>query len=147
MRRSRKPLGCKASEVQILHSPNYFTPMFIKNLKNCRKFIAGDSSVLREILNARKGDFSFGYSLAHAIVKPGKTTKPHKLKTSEVYYVLEGRGKMHIDKETGKVQAGDAIYIPPRCLQYIENTGKSDLIFLCIVDPAWCLLDEEIVGR
>jgi mannose-6-phosphate isomerase-like protein (cupin superfamily) len=120
--------------------------MFIKNPKNCKKFVAGDSCVLRELLNARKGKFAFGYSLAHAVVKPKKTTKPHKLKTSEVYYVLGGIGRMHINKETRKVQSGDAIYIPPRSLQYIENIGKSDLIFLCIVDPAWRLRDEVVIG-
>lgn len=120
--------------------------MFIKNLKSCDKFIAGDSSVLRELLNARKGKFALGYSLAHAVVKPKKATKPHKLKTSEVYYVLEGIGRMHINKETSNARPGDTIYIPPRSLQYIENTGKSNLIFLCIVDPAWCLQDEEVIG-
>ncbi|MFH1397169.1 MAG: cupin domain-containing protein [Candidatus Omnitrophota bacterium] len=119
--------------------------MFIRNLKSCKKFIAGDSSVLRELLNARKGNFAFGYSLAYAVVGPKKATKPHKLKTSEVYYVLEGRGRMYINKESRGVHPGDTIYIPPRCLQYIENTGESDLVFLCIVDPAWCIEDEEII--
>ena len=27
--------------------------------------------------------------------------------------------------------------IPPGSTQYIENTGNSDLKFLCIVEPAW----------
>ncbi len=120
--------------------------MFIRNLKSCKKFIAGDSSVLRELLNARKGEFAFGYSLAHAVVKPKKATKPHKLKTSEVYYVLEGIGRMHINKEVSNVRPGDTIYIPPDRLQYIENIGKSDLVFLCIVDPAWRLQNEEVIG-
>ncbi len=120
--------------------------MFIRNLKSCKKFIAGDSSVLRELLNARKGEFAFGYGLAHAVVKPKKATKPHKLKTSEVYYVLEGIGRMHINKEVSNVRPGDTIYIPPDRLQYIENIGKSDLVFLCIVDPAWRLQNEEVIG-
>jgi len=28
--------------------------------------------------------------------------------------------------------------------QYIENTGDSDLKFLCIVDPAWREENEEV---
>jgi mannose-6-phosphate isomerase-like protein (cupin superfamily) len=119
--------------------------MIIKRLSECREFISGDKAVLRELLNARKDGFKFRYSLAHAILKPGKNTKPHRLKTSEVYYILEGKGIMHIDSENSKVNSGCAIYIPPKAVQYLENCGKSDLIFLCIVDPAWRREDEEII--
>ncbi|MCG2734954.1 MAG: hypothetical protein L6282_01035 [Candidatus Methanoperedenaceae archaeon] len=52
---------------------------------------------------------------------------------------------MHINEESSKVHPGAAIYIPPRSMQYINNTGKTDLIFLCIVDPAWRREDEEII--
>ena len=52
---------------------------------------------------------------------------------------------MHIDKETAKVRSGQAVYIPPGSVQFIENTGRSDLDFLCIVDPAWRPEDEEIL--
>ena len=54
---------------------------------------------------------------------------------------------MHIDNELEKVYAGQAIYIPPNSVQYIENIGKSDLKFLCIVDPAWKKEDEEILWK
>jgi mannose-6-phosphate isomerase-like protein (cupin superfamily) len=37
------------------------------------------------------------------------------------------------------------IYIPPKGVQYIENTGDSDLEFLCIVDPPWFPEAEEEV--
>ncbi|MDD5561983.1 MAG: cupin domain-containing protein [Candidatus Omnitrophica bacterium] len=119
--------------------------MFIKKLEDCPKFISGDKAILRELLHADKGKFKFRYSLAHAVVKPGKTTNPHKLKTSEVYYILKGSGLMYIDKKTAKVNSGCAIYIPPSSTQYIKNTGKANLEFLCIVDPAWRKEDEEII--
>jgi len=120
--------------------------MFIKKLKDCSKFISGDNAILRELLHADKGNFKFRYSLAHAVVKPGKITTPHKLKTTEVYYIVKGSGLMHIDKKASKVTSGCVIYIPPRSTQYIKNTGKSNLEFLCIVDPAWRKEDEEIKG-
>ena len=118
--------------------------MYIKNLKDCPEFISGDHAVLRELLHADKGDFAFGYSLAHAIVKPGHVTTPHRLKTTEVYYILEGEGLMHINEESSSVKAQDAVYKPPHARQYIANTGKKDLIFICIVDPAWQKQDEEV---
>ena len=52
---------------------------------------------------------------------------------------------MHIDGESAPVHPGQAIYIPPHALQHIENTGTSDLKFLCIVDPAWRAEDEEVL--
>jgi mannose-6-phosphate isomerase-like protein (cupin superfamily) len=116
--------------------------MLIRHLKDCPEFISGDGCALRELLHAEKGGFAFRYSLAHAVVKPGQTTTRHVLKTSEVYYILEGRGRMHIDRESREVTAGDAIDIPPHAAQYISNIGASDLVFLCIVDPAWRKEDE-----
>ena len=119
--------------------------MFIRQLKDCPEFIAGDACHLRELLNAKTDKRAFRYSLAHAVVKPGIKTKPHSLKTSEVYYILEGQGRMHVNEATAEVGPGTVIDIPPEALQWIENTGKTDLGFLCIVDPAWCSEDEKIL--
>ncbi len=119
--------------------------MFIRQLKDRPEFIAGDACRLRELLNAKTDKRAYRYSLAHAVVKPGIKTKPHSLKTSEVYYILEGEGRMHVDSEVAEVGPGDVIDIPPKAIQFIENTGKADLVFLCIVDPAWCPANEEIL--
>lgn len=119
--------------------------MFISDIKYCEEFIAGDNTILRELLHPDKASLSIRYSLAHARVRPGKASYRHKLKTSEVYYILEGEGIMHIDDESQKVSPHQAIYIPPNAVQFIQNTGNDDLVFLCIVDPAWRLEDEEIV--
>jgi mannose-6-phosphate isomerase-like protein (cupin superfamily) len=121
--------------------------MFIKDLKDCEEFIAGDGSILRELLHPDKADLTIRYSLAHAIVKSGQVTKPHRLKNPEVYYILEGEGKIHINDYISKVIPDQAVYIPPDSKQYIQNTGKTDLIFLCIVDPAWRKQDEEVLDK
>lgn len=122
--------------------------MFIKKFQDCTEFIAGDDTILREIISPLNdnADLKIRYSLAHAILKPNKKSYPHKLKTSEVYYILEGEGIMHIDDEAARVSAGDTIYIPPNSSQHIENSGAVDLKFLCIVDPAWRKEDEEVLG-
>jgi mannose-6-phosphate isomerase-like protein (cupin superfamily) len=118
--------------------------MYVQDLEECEEFIAGDSTILRELLHPDKADLALRYSLAHAVLKPGTTSQRHSLKTSEVYYILEGRGRMHIDDEVAEVIPGQTIYIPPHALQYIENIGDGELKFLCIVDPAWRKEDEEI---
>lgn len=117
----------------------------IIDLADCDKFVGGDDSILRELLHPDKGDFQIRFSLAHATVKPGERTRPHRLKTTEVYYLIEGQGRMCLDGEVAEVRAGCAVYIPPGSRQHIENTGTGNLVFLCIVDPAWRARDEEIL--
>lgn len=73
--------------------------MLIKRLSDCEEFTAGDGSLLRELLHPDKADLAIRYSLAHAIVKVRHATTPHILKTSEVYYIMEGEGIMHINEE------------------------------------------------
>ena len=53
---------------------------------------------------------------------------------------------MHIDREEHNVSTQCAVYIPPGATQFIENTGNTDLEFLCIVDPAWQESDEIVFG-
>lgn len=119
--------------------------MFIKDLHDCTEFIAGDNTILREILHPAKADLNLRYSLAHAVLPPGQTSFLHSLKTSEVYYILEGEGTMHINDEHADVGPGQTIYISPSARQCITNTGQTDLKFLCIVDPAWRAEDEEVL--
>ena len=119
--------------------------MFIRDLKKCKEIVAGDNSILRELLNPLKDDIAARYSLAHGKVKPGEITYAHRLKSSEVYYILDGKGEMSVDDEKEKVSAGQVVYIPPNSVQRIKNTGANNLAFLCIVDPAWRAEDEELV--
>lgn len=118
--------------------------MLIRKLNDCPEFIAGDATQLRELLHPDKQPIDLRYSLAHAVVPPGQTSKPHALKTSEVYYILTGIGEMHINADSQQVEPGDAIYIPPNATQFIRNISSEPLIFLCIVDPAWRAEDEIV---
>jgi mannose-6-phosphate isomerase-like protein (cupin superfamily) len=120
--------------------------MLIRDLQDCPEFIAGDNCMLREILHPDKADLAIRYSLAHAIVKPGDTTWEHRLRTSEVYYIIEGEGIMHINGESAPVRPGSTVYIPPMADQCITNAGKTDLKFICIVDPAWRVENEEVTN-
>jgi len=118
--------------------------MFISSLSNCKEFIAGDNTHLRELLHPATQPLSIRYSLAYAHLAPGKISLKHRLRTSEVYYILAGQGRMHVNDEARLVGPGDAIYIPPEASQYIESLGPGELTFLCIVDPAWKSEDEII---
>ncbi|MCF7862080.1 cupin domain-containing protein [Candidatus Woesearchaeota archaeon] len=119
--------------------------MFIRELEKCKTIVAGDNTMLRVLFNPLVDKLNLKYSLAHAIVKPNEITQKHKLKSSEVYYILQGEGIMFIDDKSNNVKGGQAIYIPPDSIQKIQNVGNTDLAFLCIVEPAWKTEDEEIL--
>ena len=119
--------------------------MLIKRLTECEEIVAGDNTRLRELLNPLHGDpIEARYSLAVARIGPGLSSSPHALLTTEVYYMMQGTGVMVIDGEEREVCAGDAIYIPPRAVQYLKNTGEEEIVFVCIVDPAWRKEDEIV---
>ena len=119
--------------------------MIIKSLPAIAGFRAGDGSFLQELLHPSKEPLSLGFSLARAEVRAGQRTLPHRLEQAEVYYILEGRGRMRIGDESAEVGPGQAVYIPPRAVQSIEAVGPGDLSFLCLVDPAWTAEGEEIL--
>lgn len=119
--------------------------MLLKRFDECEEIVAGDGSILRELLHPARAPAYVGYSLAHAKVAPGKETLAHRLKGSEVYYILGGEGIMHIDGEQKAVTVGSTVYIPPGSVQKIRNTGDTELVFLCIVEPAWKPEDEEVL--
>jgi mannose-6-phosphate isomerase-like protein (cupin superfamily) len=120
--------------------------MFIKDLKDCPRFVALDGTEICELLHPDREDeeLFLGYSLSHARLGPGEASRPHCLKTSsEVYFILAGRGRMTIEGESAEVGSGTAIYIPPGSRQHIENRGDGPLVFLCLVYPPWCEEDED----
>ena len=85
------------------------------------------------------------YSLAQFTLETGKKSKRHKMKSSEIYYILEGSGKLTVNEESYILQKDDSAYVPPNAEQFIENSGSEDLKFLCIVEPAWKADDEELL--
>ena len=111
--------------------------MYITKLTECTPFVAGDGSLLREILHPDKHKVDIRYSLAWASLAPRQKTKAHILDHPEVYYILRGKGQMHINKEINEIRTNDTVYIPSGAVQYLENTADEGLEFLCIVDPAW----------
>ena len=112
--------------------------MWVKGLAQCEVIRANDLTELRELLHPEHDGQPVGYSLAHAVIRPGQRSIRHHLEgASEVYYLMAGEGVMHVGDETRRVSAGDALLIPPGAVQFLENTGAEDLVFLAIVEPAW----------
>lgn len=76
-------------------------------------------------------------SIARARVKPGVTTRLHRLHgIAERYVILEGTGRVEVGTMPPQdVQPGDVVLIPAFSPQRITNTGDVDLTFLAICTP------------
>src|SRR5437764_5452329 len=105
--------------------------MDIKNLAEVPAFTTKDGSEIRELL-AHRNSAIRNQSLAEARLPPGAATTPHYHPlTEEIYYILEGAGRMTIGDVSSDVGPGDAIAIPPGAVHTITNTGAATLKFLC----------------
>jgi mannose-6-phosphate isomerase-like protein (cupin superfamily) len=107
--------------------------------------LAGDLTHLRELLHPANDGVHTLFSLAHAYLKDGEKSLPHRLvKSSETYYILEGQGVISINGHISSVETGDTVFVPPNALQSVHNIGPGKLAFLCIVSPPWSAEDEVI---
>src|SRR5690349_18254576 len=97
--------------------------MIIKNQKNSTKITGNEGAIIYDLLNPRHVENAIRYSLIYVSLPPGKSTLSHIMKTSEVYYILEGNGVMYINNESKNVNVGDAIFVLPGSKQHIKNIG------------------------
>jgi mannose-6-phosphate isomerase-like protein (cupin superfamily) len=120
--------------------------MDIHNIALAPAFTTKDGSEIRELL-AHRNSCIGKQSLAEARLPPGVSTASHYHgKTEEIYYILEGQGRITIDKEVCDVAPGDAIAIPPGAVHTILNTGATTLKFLCCCAPGYEHDDTTLVA-
>ena len=119
--------------------------MDVLNLRDAPAFTTKDGSEIRELL-AHRNSCIRQQSLAEARVAPGLVTAAHyHPRTEEIYFILNGAGRMRIGDEQRLVRAGDAIAIPPGAVHQITNTGSEMLVFLCCCAPGYEHEDTVLV--
>ena len=97
-----------------------------------RTMATRERCTIRELVNAPSID---AFSLAEARVAPGVTTERHRLPVDEWYIVSGGEGIVEVHDDREPVRAGDVVAIPAGAPQRITNTGRDDLVFLCLCLP------------
>ena len=104
--------------------------MNVRALSACEPFTTKDGSTIRELHHTA------AQSLAEASVPAGGVTERHYHAASEeLYFVLDGEGRLELDGEERVVRPGDAALIPPGVRHRIE--ALSDLRFLCCCAPPY----------
>lgn len=98
------------------------------------EFFTDECCYINELSNI---DSDPNVSIARARVKPGITTRWHRLHDIiERYVILDGEGLVEAgDLAPQKIKHGDVVIIPAKCRQRITNIGDTDLVFLAICTP------------
>jgi mannose-6-phosphate isomerase-like protein (cupin superfamily) len=106
----------------------------IKRTDTTAEFYSAERCYITELSNTPEDP---DVSIARARVKPGVTTRWHRvINTAERYVLLEGRGRVEVGTlPPQEVGPGDVVVIPASCPQRITNTGEGDLVFLAICSP------------
>jgi len=90
-----------------------------------------------------------GFVMGHVTIYPGGSVPLHSHQQEEVYIILSGEGKIHIDDNTSDVKSGDYIYITPNADHLLENTSKENMIMVFCYAPK-SIVDhwqEELEGK
>jgi mannose-6-phosphate isomerase-like protein (cupin superfamily) len=109
----------------------------IRSLRDAAPFTTADGSTIRSLLDLGTAPVQH-QSLAEATLPAGASTQRHYHRDSEeIYYVLEGSGVMELDSAHARVQAGDAVLIPPGAWHEIRADDGGHLRFLCACAPPY----------
>lgn len=119
----------------------------VKDAAVLEHFTAGDLCSLAEVLHPKNERLPFcGFSLSHAEILPHSRTILHRMvRSSEVYWIIEGSGTLFINGIPVELKKGRAVLVPPSAEQYAVNSSDETLEFLCMVSPPWNKSDEEII--
>ena len=100
--------------------------------------IAPDGSEIRYVeLRASRG------SLVEVTLPPGRVSRPVRHKTvEEIWYFLNGSGKVWLDGDVFEVRAGATVVIPTGRAFQFQTMGDAALRFLCYTSPPWPGDDE-----
>jgi len=68
----------------------------------------------------------------------GQTIPPHyHPDAEELYYILTGKGLMHIENENREVEIGDVVYIPLNKVHFLQNTSSAQVRFITLTVNAY----------
>ena len=119
--------------------------MSVRRNSEIQTINGNEGTTIKQFFHPHNTLNGISYSIAQVSLEPGKKSSKHKLKSSEIYYILEGQANLNIDSDSLELKKDDSVYVPPMAEQYIENSGNTTLRFLCIVEPAWKAEDEIIL--
>jgi mannose-6-phosphate isomerase-like protein (cupin superfamily) len=88
--------------------------------------------------------------LAYSSFKPGESLRAHlHSESSEIYFVIRGNGTASYGPEltSQEIKSNDILFIPPRTLHAVRNTGKEPLEIAFFLVPGTDGYEEPSPAR
>lgn len=77
-----------------------------------------------------------GFAMGYVVLEPNGGQVPwHNQDQEEVYFVVQGKGEICVDKERQQIEAGQAVYLTPTKFHQLTNTGDEPLHMIYIYCP------------
>ena len=87
---------------------------------------------VRWLIDTKSGAKNF--AMRRFEIEPGGMVPLHNHPEDHEIYILSGEGKFYDDKGVQeKAEMGDVIYIPPNEKHGIDNLGKDNFVFICLI--------------
>jgi mannose-6-phosphate isomerase-like protein (cupin superfamily) len=119
--------------------------MSVRKSSEIESFLGNEGTKIKQYFHPHNTLNGITFSIAQFTLEPNTRSRVHKIRSAEIYYILQGEAILTVDNNQHRIKKDDSVYVPPMSEQHIENIGKMDLQFLCIVEPAWKSEDEIIL--
>lgn len=101
---------------------------------------ARDREGLRSNILLQAGDVAdCDLTVTWVDVQPGARQQPHSHDPQQVYVIVRGRGRMHVEGDERDVAEGDLVFIPPRATHAVSNTGQDTLTYVSAATPSFSI--------
>ena len=84
-----------------------------------------------------KADGAPHFSARVFTLEPGGHTPHHSHESEHVNYILEGVGEVLDGDQPREISKGDFVLVKPHETHQYRNTGKTPLVFMCVVPTAY----------
>lgn len=84
-----------------------------------------------------KADGAPHFSIRVFTLEPGGHTPHHAHESEHLNYVLEGSGEAMEGDTPHPIRQGDYLLVKPHEVHQYRNTGKTPLVFMCMVPSAY----------
>ena len=97
--------------------------------------IGGETVKDTDVYTLKDNNFGKNLTLSSTFLRANKSTNGHShTGQEEVYFFIEGKGKMEVDDETFNVGKGDIICIEDGEYHRVHNNSHLGLSFVCVFD-------------
>lgn len=110
--------------------------MFIKKINDVKKHLVKQEGVKDTYIQILINEDNAGaenFAMRRFTVKPAGVIGLHSHDWEHEIFILQGQGIIEDGESKIEVEKDTAIYIPPNVKHSYKNTGREDLVFLCLI--------------